>query len=103
MFQEFAGCFHDADAVIVADVYEAGEQPIEGIDKTLTLAAKFASAAIGWSCRFQPRGITVDHSRHRQARRHGCLPRRRKYNPWAASLPEELTKLRYGGKEEPEP
>ncbi len=34
LMNEFSSCFHDADAVIVADVYSAGEQPIEGVDKT---------------------------------------------------------------------
>jgi UDP-N-acetylmuramate--alanine ligase len=33
LFEEFCGCFNDADAVIVADVYPAGEAPIEGIDR----------------------------------------------------------------------
>jgi UDP-N-acetylmuramate--alanine ligase len=33
LFAEFSACFNDADTVIVADVYTAGEQPIEGIDK----------------------------------------------------------------------
>ncbi|MGZ3305997.1 MAG: UDP-N-acetylmuramate--L-alanine ligase [Asticcacaulis sp.] len=33
LMTEFSSCFHDADAVIVADVYSAGEQPIEGVDK----------------------------------------------------------------------
>jgi UDP-N-acetylmuramate--alanine ligase len=33
LFNDFATCFNDADAVIVADVYAAGEKPIEGIDK----------------------------------------------------------------------
>ncbi len=33
LFEEFCTCFNDADAVIVADVYEAGEDPIEGIDR----------------------------------------------------------------------
>ena len=33
LFSDFATCFNDADAVIVADVYAAGEQPIEGIDR----------------------------------------------------------------------
>jgi UDP-N-acetylmuramate--alanine ligase len=31
--EEFSTCFSDADAVIVADVYPAGETPIEGVDK----------------------------------------------------------------------
>ena len=33
LFPEFCTCFNDADTVVVADVYAAGEQPIEGIDK----------------------------------------------------------------------
>src|ERR1700748_817678 len=33
LFEEFCTCFNDADAVIVADVYPAGETPIEGIDR----------------------------------------------------------------------
>lgn len=34
LFEEFCKCFNDADTVIVADVYEAGETPIEGANKT---------------------------------------------------------------------
>lgn len=33
LFEDFCTCFNDADAVIIADVYEAGEEPIEGINK----------------------------------------------------------------------
>lgn len=33
LFEEFCGCFHDADTIIVADVYAAGEQPIPGVDR----------------------------------------------------------------------
>lgn len=33
LFEDFCTCFNDADSVIIADVYEAGEKPIEGIDK----------------------------------------------------------------------
>ncbi len=33
LMTEFSSCFHDADSVIVADVYSAGEQPIEGVSK----------------------------------------------------------------------
>ncbi|MCZ4279292.1 UDP-N-acetylmuramate--L-alanine ligase [Kiloniella laminariae] len=32
-FEGFCSCFNDADQVIVADVYAAGETPIEGADK----------------------------------------------------------------------
>ncbi|WP_298213810.1 UDP-N-acetylmuramate--L-alanine ligase [Acidocella sp.] len=33
LFEEFCACMNDAGTVIVADVYPAGEQPIEGVDK----------------------------------------------------------------------
>jgi UDP-N-acetylmuramate--alanine ligase len=33
LFEEFCTCFNDADAVIVADVYAAGEQPIDGASR----------------------------------------------------------------------
>ena len=33
LFEEFCTCFNDADAVIVAEVYPAGETPIAGIDR----------------------------------------------------------------------
>ncbi|CAK0761169.1 UDP-N-acetylmuramate--L-alanine ligase [uncultured Gammaproteobacteria bacterium] len=33
LFEEFCSCFNDADTVIVADVYSAGEVPIAGIDR----------------------------------------------------------------------
>ena len=31
LFEEFSTCFNDADTVLVADVYAAGEDPIEGV------------------------------------------------------------------------
>jgi UDP-N-acetylmuramate--alanine ligase len=33
LFDEFCHCFNDADTVIVADVYAAGEAPIPGVDR----------------------------------------------------------------------
>ena len=33
LFEDFCTCFNDADTVIVADIYAAGETPIEGIDR----------------------------------------------------------------------
>ncbi len=39
LFDEFSACFNDADTVIVAPVYPAGEEPIEGFD-SVALAAR---------------------------------------------------------------
>ena len=33
LFEDFCLCFNDADHVIIADVYPAGEEPIEGITR----------------------------------------------------------------------
>src|SRR6202008_455194 len=33
LFEEFCTCMNEADAVIVADVYSAGEMPIDGVNK----------------------------------------------------------------------
>lgn len=33
LFEQFCACFNDADVVVVADVYPAGEDPIEGVDR----------------------------------------------------------------------
>lgn len=38
LFEEFCSCFNDADTVMVADVYSAGEQPIPGIDRDSLVA-----------------------------------------------------------------
>jgi UDP-N-acetylmuramate--alanine ligase len=38
LFDQFCTCFNDADAVIVAPVYAAGEQPIEGADRDSLVA-----------------------------------------------------------------
>lgn len=33
LYEEFCTCFNDAEAVVIADVYAAGEQPIDGASK----------------------------------------------------------------------
>ena len=38
LFEEFCTCFNDADHVIVADVYPAGETPVEGVDRDALVA-----------------------------------------------------------------
>ncbi len=39
LFEPFSTCFNDADAVIIAEVYSAGEAPIDGIDRDHLVAA----------------------------------------------------------------
>jgi UDP-N-acetylmuramate--alanine ligase len=42
LFEEFCTCFNDADTVLVADVYPAGEQPIEGASRDSLVAGLIA-------------------------------------------------------------
>jgi UDP-N-acetylmuramate--alanine ligase len=38
LFEEFCTCFNDADVVVVADIYPAGEAPIEGVSRDALVA-----------------------------------------------------------------
>ncbi|MGR3781260.1 MAG: glutamate ligase domain-containing protein, partial [Albimonas sp.] len=38
LFEDFSTCFNDADSVLVAPVYTAGEDPIEGADRDALVA-----------------------------------------------------------------
>jgi UDP-N-acetylmuramate--alanine ligase len=38
LFDGFCTCFNDADAVLVADIYPAGEKPIEGVSRDALIA-----------------------------------------------------------------
>jgi UDP-N-acetylmuramate--alanine ligase len=42
LFEDFCTCFNDADAVIVADVYAAGEAPVEGASRDDLVAGLIA-------------------------------------------------------------
>jgi UDP-N-acetylmuramate--alanine ligase len=39
LFNDFATCFNDADYIYMADIYEAGEKPIAGIDSKILIDA----------------------------------------------------------------
>ncbi len=54
LFEEFCTCFNDADTVVVAEVYPAGETPIAGIDRDnfvlgLRAHGHREAAALKWS------------------------------------------------------
>ena len=70
LFDGFCTCFNDADTVIVAPVYAAGEAPIEGVDRDALVEGlrirghRDARALAG------PRGAGRHGPGHRPARRH---------------------------------
>ena len=55
LFGEFCSCFADADAVIVAPLYAAGEPPLEGISSR--------SLADGIRAKGHPSAVAVDSPR----------------------------------------
>ena len=75
--RRFCSCFNDADTVIVAPVYPAGEAPIEGIDRDALVEGlrlrghRDARALAG------PRGTAGHDPGHRPAGRLRGLPGRR--------------------------
>lgn len=101
LFEEFCTCFNDADHVVVADVYPAGESPIDGMDRdglinglhahghtqvTALLAPKHLAAVIDDLA--EPGDLVV------------CLGAGN-ITAWAQSLPEELAKIRASLSQEP--
>ena len=81
LFDDFCACFNDADTVIVAPVYAAGEAPIEGIDRD-ALVADPRRAAIATRRYIEgPAAIWPAWSRSGQARRLRRLPWRRQHHP----------------------
>ena len=80
LFEEFCTCFNDADAVVVAEVYPAGEAPIDGIDRdhfVLGLRAHGHREVIPLQKSADLAGVVRERRRPRRSRR---LPRRRQHH-----------------------
>jgi UDP-N-acetylmuramate--alanine ligase len=93
LFEEFCTCFNDADAVVVADIYPAGEAPIEGISRD--------SLVDGLSARGHRRALALSAPAElpalvRELAQPGdfvvCLGAG-SITGWAHSLPDQLAKL----------
>jgi len=93
LFADFAACFNDADTVIAAPVYEAGEDPIEGIN-SLTLVERIKAG--GHRDARSIDGPNALAPLVRQIAQPGdfvvCLGAG-SITYWAGSLPKELTAL----------
>ena len=99
LFADFCGCFNDADAVLVADVYAAGEAPIDGVDKDSLVAGLMAHGHP------RPEALTSPETLAEQVlaiARPGdlviCLGAGSSTS-WAAALPEQLAARISGRKE----
>ena len=93
LFDQFCTCFNDADAVIIANVYAAGEAPIPGADRDTLVA--------GLRARGHRRAATLDEPKQlagmiRDIARPGdyvVLLGAGNITQWAYALPGELAAL----------
>ncbi len=99
LFEEFCACFNDADAVLVADVYAAGEDPIEGVDRDalvagLTNRGHRLAMALG-----DPRELAGKVAEMASPGDIVVCLGAGNITAWAQALPAELAQLRGCGKE----
>ncbi|MBT3359392.1 MAG: UDP-N-acetylmuramate--L-alanine ligase [Rhodospirillales bacterium] len=96
LFEGFCTCFNDADVVIVADIYPAGETPIEGVDQK---ALVDGLRAHGHRMVVPLDGADELPELINDLARPGdlvvCLGAGN-ITAWANDLPAQLTRLRYG-------
>jgi UDP-N-acetylmuramate--alanine ligase len=99
LFEDFCTCFNDADAVVVADVYEAGEDPIPGINKSALVAGLRAHGhRMVMPLPNEGALASIVNDLARPGDMVVCLGAG-SISAWANRLPDELTRLRYGEKE----
>lgn len=97
LFDEFCACFNDADEVLVADVYAAGEAPIPGTDKNDLVNGLRDHGHRGPAVLEDPKGLAADIlARAGKGDLVMCLGAG-DITSWAASLPAEMDKLREAG------
>ncbi|WP_259780664.1 UDP-N-acetylmuramate--L-alanine ligase [Aestuariispira ectoiniformans] len=97
LFEEFCACFNNADTVIVADVYAAGEAPIEGVDRdALVQGLKTHGHKSVIALKSEDKLATLVNGTAHKGDLVVCLGAGT-ITHWAHALPEQLTALRGGG------
>ncbi len=97
LFEDFCTCFNDADQVIVADVYPAGEEPIEGVHRDALvegLRAHGHRQVLALEGPDQLARVVRDNARSGDLV--VCLGAGSSTN-WAQALPRQLEDLKSGG------
>ncbi len=97
LFEQFCTCFNDADAVIVADVYAAGEEPIAGADRDGLVAGLQARGHRQAVALVSPKALAPTvHELAAPGDLVVCLGAG-SITAWANALPGELAALQGGG------
>ncbi len=93
LFEDFAGCFNDADTIMIAPIYAAGEDPIEGVSAE-ELVSRIKSAGHR-DARFVsgPADIAPVVAALAKPGDFVVMLGAGNITSWAAALPEELKKI----------
>jgi UDP-N-acetylmuramate--alanine ligase len=98
LFEAFCTCMNDAGTVIVADVYAAGEPPIEGVDRDALVEGLRAHGHRSVVPLPGPEHLAeMLHAIARQGDFVVCLGAGN-ITHWAAALPDQLATLQAGGR-----
>ena len=98
LFEAFCTCFNDADAVLVADVYPAGEDPIEGVDRDALVDGLRSHGHRMVGVLERPEDLAgMVHELAAPGDCVVCLGAGSITN-WANALPDELERLRFAGR-----
>lgn len=97
LFEDFCTCFNDADMVVVADVYAAGEAPLPGIDKNALAEGLRARGHRQVATLEAPDRLAALIAAHaRPGDMVVCLGAG-SITAWAHALPAELAAIKAGG------
>ena len=94
LFTDFCSCFNEADEVLVADVYAAGEAHIEGADKTALVAGLRDYGHKAAASLENPEALAAEIAARTSAGDVVMCLGAGDITGWAAALPAELDKLR---------
>ena len=97
LFEDFCRCFNDADAVLVADIYAAGEAPIPGIDRDSLVAGLVSHGHRHAEAMKDPAHLPEIVSRLARPGDFVVCLGAGSITHWANALPQALDKLRAGG------
>jgi len=93
LFDGFCTCFNDADIVLVADIYAAGESPIEGVSRDTLVAGLIEHGHRNVRPLSEPRELaSIIHELTEPGDMVVCLGAG-SITSWASSLPRDLAAL----------
>jgi len=94
LFEDFCKCFNDADIVFIADVYAAGENPINGIDREALVNGLKAHGHRDVRSLDSPDNLPFQINEAAQSGDYVLFLGAGDITNWANTLPEKLSELR---------